>query len=209
MTLPMARSDLSPVDAMRCVRRSQLGEKSASGRRRTRSFPPSMTQADPAATTRSPPPPKSGPGASARSTASWSGESLARYLSAAGLVSTETHAAPSITTGADTGPAGRMTPATVFVAGSIRAMVGTPPQLWVQTSVAVKAKLPHGVTATGTLIVARSLLVIASIRTIDVAFGTLVQMVPNPLPSQFGPEEMPVGPTVNVATILFVFGSIR
>ena len=46
----------------------------------------------------------------------------ARFLT--GLVSTETHAAPLITTGADTGPAGRMTPATTFVVGSIRAMVG-------------------------------------------------------------------------------------
>ena len=33
-------------------------------------------------------------------------------------------------------------------------------------------------------------------------------MLPNPLPSQFGPE-LPVGPTVIVATILFVAGSIR
>ena len=45
-------------------------------------------------------------------------------------------------------------------------------------------------------------------RTIDQAFGTLTQMLPNPAPSQFGPE-LPVGPTVIVATILFVAGSIR
>jgi hypothetical protein len=34
------------------------------------------------------------------------------------------------------------------------------------------------------------------------------QMLPSPLASQFGPDE-PVGPTVIVATILFVTGSIR
>ena len=72
-----------------------------------------------------------------------------RYLGAAGLVSTETHAAPLITTGSEAGPAGRMTPLTTFVAGSIRAMVGTSLQLWVQTSVAVTAKLPQGSTAAG------------------------------------------------------------
>ena len=33
-------------------------------------------------------------------------------------------------------------------------------------------------------------------------------MLPNPLPSQFGPE-LPVGPTVIVATTLFVAGSMR
>src|SRR6188472_2279973 len=129
MTLAVSRSDLTRIDHV------QPGEKAVNGRRRTRSFPPSMTQADPAATTRSPPPPKSGPGASARSTASVSAESRARYLGAAGRVSSDTHAEPPITTGADAGPAGRMTPATTLVAGSIRAMVAWPPQLWVQTSV--------------------------------------------------------------------------
>src|SRR4051812_47296534 len=173
-----------------------------------RSFPPSMTQADPAATTRSPPPPKSGPGASARSTASFSDESRARYRRGSGLVSTETHAEPLITTGADAGPAGRMTPATTFVVGSIRAIVGRPPQLWVQTSVAVNAKLPQAATSTGILMVAWTLFVIGSIRTTDEAFGTLPQMLPSPLPTQFGPE-LPVGPTTIVATTLFVAGSIR
>ena len=87
-------------------------------------------------------------------------------------------------------------------------MVRRPPQLGVQTSVAVKAKPPQGVTSTGILIVAWTVLVIGSIRTIDAEFGTLAQMLPNPLPSQFGPE-LPFGPTVIVATILFVAGSIR
>jgi hypothetical protein len=32
--------------------------------------------------------------------------------------------------------------------------------------------------------------------------------IAGPLPNQFGPD-VPVGPTVIVATILFVFGSIR
>jgi hypothetical protein len=58
------------------------------------------------------------------------------------------------------------------------------------------------------LIVAWTLFVFGSIRTIDPEFGTLAQMLPNPLPSQFGPE-FPVGPTVMVATILFVAGSRR
>ena len=52
------------------------------------------------------------------------------------------------------------------------------------------------------------MLVTGSMRTTDAAFGTLVQMLPNPLPSQFGPE-VPFGPTVIVATIAFVAGSIR
>ncbi len=87
-------------------------------------------------------------------------------------------------------------------------MVGTSLQLWVQTSVAVKAKLPQGSTSAGVLIVAWTALVTGSMRTIDIAFGTLTQMLPNPAPSQFGPE-LPVGPTVMVATTLFVAGSIR
>ncbi len=87
-------------------------------------------------------------------------------------------------------------------------MGGRPPQLGIQTSVSVKAKPPQAVTSTGILIVAWTAFVIGSIRTTAEAFGTLTQMLPNPLPSQFGPE-LPVGPTVIVATILFVAGSMR
>src|SRR3954451_25143263 len=56
--------------------------------------------------------------------------------------------------------------------------------------------------------VAWTVFVSGSIRTMDPAFGTLTQMLPKPAPSQFGPE-LPVGPTGMVATTLFVAGWIR
>ena len=47
-----------------------------------------------------------------------------------------------------------------------------------------------------------------SIRAIVSLFGTSTQMLPKPMASQFGPLA-PVGPTVVVATILFVAESSR
>ena len=97
---------------------------------------------------------------------------------------------------------------TVFVAGSMRVIPCGPSQLVFQTAVGVTAKPPHGVTTSGIGIVAWIAFVIASIRTTVWLFGMSTQMLPSPLASQFGPD-VPVGPTVIVATILFVVGSIR
>src|SRR6476646_3974030 len=97
---------------------------------------------------------------------------------------------------------------TVFVAGSMRVIPCGPSQLIFQTAVGVTARPPHGVATVGIGIVAWIAFVTASIRTTVRLFGMSTQMLPSPLASQFGPEE-PVGPTVIVATILFVAGSMR
>src|SRR3954469_8824769 len=97
---------------------------------------------------------------------------------------------------------------TVFVAGSMRVITCVPSHGMFHTTDAVTAKPPHGVAWFGIGMVAWIWFVFGSIRTTVWSFGMSTQMLPSPLASQFGPEG-PVGPTVIVATILFVAGALR
>ena len=90
-----------------------------------------------------------------------------------------------------------------------------PSQLVIQTAAGVMAKEPHGEASTGIGMVAWIAFVVGSKRTTVWLFGMPTQMLPSPLASQFGPDDAvsirvsAVGPTVTVATILFVAGSMR
>src|SRR6478736_3827833 len=105
-------------------------------------------------------------------------------------------------------PPTRTTDTTSFVRGSTWAMVGSSPQPATQSADLVAMIVPHGEAPGGNVTHVLTRFVRASTRTRPEMFESPTQTSPNATPIGCGPL-VPAGPTLTVATILLLVGSMR